>query len=638
MGLKSLVKQVFVNKNNMRYENELQSHQVPYGDWISTLERSFCASDEESPGQERAGDVLFICNPDGCKAEHAAQWAQMWFERFPEALVLYGDEDVKNGDGERSAPYFKPDWSPDLFDSMYYLGGLVAVRKSWLENCDKELFQDIWTKDAKDCRQKLIRRVVELAGGYEKGVGRRTILHIPRILFHGSSEESRLEWMGYDAPPAEQAKQEKPEGMLSIIIPSKDNPKLLRKCLEGILRVSAEPRYEIIVVDNGSEPEKREEIEAILRDIRQRKAPGFAKLLYHYDPMPFHFSRMCNLGVRKASGSLLLFLNDDVELVEPGCIRKMACMARRPYTGAVGLKLLYPREKGEDRIQHAGIVNLPMGPVHKLQFCQDREVYYFGWNRGRHNALAVTAACLMIEKRKFQEAGGFEEELAVAFNDVDLCYKLYEIGYENVCECDSYAFHDESYSRGDDESPEKLARLLAEREKLYGKHPGLDGSDGKACDPYYSVYLNREGLDTRIRPVYETAGNQLQQTQPEMTGLDGYRQDPCLQVRVESVIRRENSSVLTGWSVILGDNNACYEKKLLLQSGESGVFGIPLQGQYRPDLEENMPDQENVGLSGFWVEIEDGMLPEGCYQVGVAANRTVGRMKLVNWSNRMVEI
>jgi GT2 family glycosyltransferase len=445
-----------------------------------------------------------------------------------------------------------------LLETQFYLGSLVAVRKEWLERQSGWQTPEHQESAPGDCRQ-MVYRLAELAGGFEKGRGRNTILHIPRILFHCDREEDQKRWLCYEEHSAE----EHTARSLSVIIPSKDNPDLLEKCIRSVLNTASELQYEIVVVDNGSAAAEKRRIEALLERLRQSGMPGLGQLYYLYEPMEFNFSRMCNLGAERASGELLLFLNDDVELAAPESLRSMVRLAARPYTGAVGLKLLYPDDKAQGRIQHAGIVNLPMGPVHKLQFGRDEQVYYFGWNRGRHNALAVTAACLVVEKRKFQEVGGFDEALAVAFNDVDLCFRLYEQGYENVCECDSYAFHDESYSRGADESAEKLARLLAERRKLYERHPSLEGKD-----PYYSIYLNRQELDTCIRPAYETQGDFVQKVQKRQVSVDSgqkmqaYRQDNCLMVCVESVLETgdrfsgapgtapEKGLIITGWSVV----------------------------------------------------------------------------------------
>ncbi len=644
MGLKSLVKSVVVNKYNTAYEKELAARKCSYHAWIAGEEAGYA-----SVGETEAVEYLLAYNSEGHAAKPAEEWIAEAFARNPEAVLLYGDEDVWPQGGERTAPLFKPDWSPDLFEERFYFGGLVAVRKSWLSEHAPQLLKkweltDCGLSPREDC-QAVVTETVVLLGAYKKGAGRRRIHHIPRILFHSDSEEGRELWMEYEDGfkvnlPGTEGK------LVSVIIPSKDNPELLDQCIGSVIKCGAGVGYEIVVVDNGSAPDKRRQIEAVLHHYRQTAAKELKRILYHYDKMDFNFSRMCNLGAKKASGDLLLFLNDDVAFVQEGTLARLAALALRPGTGAVGLKLLYPAAEGEPvQIQHAGITNLPMGPVHKLQFCGE-ETCYLGRNKGRHNYLAVTAACLMVEKTKFNEIGGFAEELAVAFNDVDLCFSLYKAGYENVCECDYFAYHNESYSRGDDESSEKLQRLLSERAKLYRRHPELE-----AKDPYYPKYLNRDGLDTRIRPIYEQGKRAMQLV--DAGSISGFvlwdenqwteqlsrcREDACLMVRVESVMCKEEALRMTGWSVVLGDNNACYEKTLLLKGAEGGCFGLVLAGQYRPDLMENMPDQTNVGLCGYQVEWEDGILPAGQYQVGMMARNLVNGTGLINWSNRMVEV
>ena len=248
--------------------------------------------------------------------------------------------------------------------------------------------------------------------------------------------------------------------------------------------------------------------------------------------------------------------------------------------------------------------------------------------------LAVTAACLMVAREKYRKAGGFAEELSVAYNDVDLGFRLYELGYQNVCVNDMYAYHYESLSRGGDDTPEKMERLLRERCRLYERHPALEGED-----PYYSPHLNREGLDIAIRPAYLTARNTTQKVESRLGvfSLKGYRQDACLMVRVEICRNRK----VVGYGVVLGDNNACYEKVLLLkriQDGREDVYAIKLDGQYRPDLVENIPNQVNVGFSGFIVEMGKDVVPKGSYQLGMGARNRIANIKLVNWSNRMLEV
>lgn len=637
MKVRQLCKKVLASKYNMRYEKEVNTHTLSYSQWLDLQEEPEKEELEkeklEKEKLEREEFVIFkaSCGTVGEQAEFLIDRA---FREHPQAWLIYGDDDVLDDSGKRSCPYFKPDWSPDLLEECFYLGGLVAVRKQMFSH---ESWSGSEDTVVKPLDRAMIRRLLLENGGYERQDNRNKILHLPKVLFHYSQEAQRTAWMDYR--PKQQSFEAPFVEKLSVVIPSKDNPLLLETCIESIFRVAGNLAWELIVVDNGSSCENQEKIEAYLDKIRKQRQEKVCRVLYVYEKQEFNFSRMCNLGAAKAAGTCLFFLNDDVELVESGCLKEMAQKAMRPITGAVGLKLLYPEGKVSGaRIQHAGIVNLPMGPVHKLQFCEDGKDYYFGWNHRNHNALAVTAACLMVEKQKFRQAGGFDEGLKVAFNDVDLCYSLYEEGYENVCICDAYAFHDESYSRGNDEAEEKLKRLLEERKKLYCKHPALEGRD-----PYFAVQFSREGLDTRIRPAYEIAGNSLQRVEKsELIRIpakerETWRQDPCLMVRVEAV----NQNVITGWSVVLGDNNACYEKCLILipteeQAETALFFGMPVVGQYRPDLVENMPDQCRVGMSGFWVCTGEQAGLAGEYYIGILARNHVNGLKLYNRSNRTI--
>ena len=241
----------------------------------------------------------------------------------------------------------------------------------------------------------------------------------------------------------------------------------------------------------------------------------------------------------------------------------------------------------------------------------------------------------MVKTDRFAEAGRFSEELPVAFNDVDLCYTLGEQGYWNVCMNHVHAYHHESLSRGGDESEEKLARLRRECRKLYERHPGMEGKDR-----FYSIHLHRDGLDTKVRPAYETAKNRIQGAHIERYDGKEYRQDNCVLLRIESL----RDGILQGYCVVLGDDNTCYDKKLLLLGqDECPLWQISMDGQYRPDLAENMPDQKNVGLCGFWMKIsrEDfpaGKLAEGKYRVAVGVRNRVTDLRLMNNSNCYFEV
>lgn len=658
MDVKKLAKQILSQKENIRYRSLLAKYKGSYNDWLEEQKLLWQEENEKViPGMPEDGDCVFLCAARGVLTACARKSIVCYFKMHPEVQLLYGDEDVKGADGRVCYPDFKPDWSPDVLDGCFYFGSLVAMRREFFAGAAEAigtgpLLQTLKSNDylVADYPEyvKWMYRCVEMAGGYEKGSC--GIGHVAQILFHCESREEQLRYREEDPYLRERAgerqkaslkrvvEEQGPERpLVTVVIPSRDHPRLLEKCLNSVKDAVEGLKAEAIVVDNGSSPENKEETERMIGALSDEKI----RVAYLYQPMEFNFSQMCNMGAEAAEGRFLLFLNDDVELAVRGCVERMAALAARPYTGAVGMKLYYPESK---RIQHAGITNLPMGPVHKRQFLEDGAACEYTY-RGNVNYLAVTAACLMTECEKFWEVGGFAEELQVAFNDVDLCFWLYEAGYRNVCMNSCHAYHHESLSRGDDEAVEQLERLLEEREKLYKLHPGMEGKD-----PYYSIHLSREGLDTKIRPAYETAGNGVQEYDKflaERTLYD-YRRDECVMVRIEAVCPGE----VCGWTVVLGDNNACYSKELLLKRvsepfsqdadewyrGPNGVFVIPLREQYRPDLEENMPDQVNVALSGFHVRLKSNLLPPGRYRLGAAVKHRITGVGLANWSNRFMEI
>lgn len=659
MKVKQIVKNTLTARQNKLYERQLAAKRISYDAWIRRRE-----AERRLPSPEEQGNVELVYLCSGCghgrfDTEYKAV-CRDFFCRNPGILIAYGDEDVweeKGGaPGERMLPWFKPAWSPDLFDCSFYFGSLTVMSKElfdraravfgeapfrktgFTQGADNEVLYVDSSDTSAGLNDRFIQFMhicVELAGGYV--TGKNTIGHIPEIIFHCNDKtwmERFLPENGVNKDIKETIKEtiNEPEDapIVSIIIPSKDNPDILNKCIAGIIKTMGKPAegplpFEIIVVDNGSSINNKSQTAGLLSELGQK---GIA-VQYIYEEAEFNFSYMCNLGAANAKGAYLLFLNDDVELCTEDCIMRMAAMAGRDYTGAVGMKLYYPES---NRIQHAGITNLPMGPVHKLQFLEDNKCYYHGINEGMRNVTAVTAACLMVEKRKFDETGGFSEELRVAFNDVDLCFSLFERGYYNVCINDCYAYHHESLSRGDDEAPEKLNRLLAERDKLYQRHPMLEG-----IDPFYPEGLGRDGLDTRVRPEFETAGNFTQESrvQEKIKSLEGYRHDACLLFRVEWC----HEGIVQGYGVVLGDNNACYERELLLMdmSDEKRIYSVEIQSQYRPDLVENMTDQTNVGLCGFKVMLCGEALGGGSFRIGMAVRNRVTGTKIYYFGNRIIE-
>lgn len=607
MGIKSFLKQGMAYGLDKQYEKKCASRKILYKDWVASMEEA-----ESSSTGERVEAVFLSDAENGAWADDAKERAEAFLSAHPEVCVVYGDEDVETTPGQYENPWLKPCWSPDTYLWKDYLGEAVAVRKSFYEKAEEK------SRDG----------LLKAAGGFTKGC--QSIAHINGILFHRktdwftgetNSSMTREKTAGGQTDCRDAKKQGMP--YISVIIPSKDNAVVLKKCLDTLKKTAADISYEVLLVDNGSGEAVKKKIEEMTAD-----APD---ILYIYEPMEFNFSKMCNLGAERAEGSLLLFLNDDIEATHTGWLSDMAKLAERPHVGAVGCKLLYP---DTDKIQHAGITNLPMGPVHKLQFLRDNKCYYDNRNRGIRNVSAVTAACLMVRREVFEEAGGFCESMQVAFNDVDFCFTLLEKGYYNAVCNHIHLLHHESMSRGADESEEKLKRLHRERTMLYDRHPGLNGKD-----PFYHDWLNRTGLDTRIQPAYRSgreiadvqAAKEVAKESNEAYVLKNARKDRCLLVRIEAA----DASHISGYGVVLGSDNACFNGKLLLErkGRQPAVYELDFTEQYRQDLQENMPDQKNVALCGFHVNIAEP-LPEGEYRIGMLATDKISGSSLMNYSNR----
>ena len=559
--------------------------------------------------------------------------------------VIYTDEDeVNHNENVRMNPWFKPDYSPDTLLSYFYFGKLVAVQSRVLQKAAEQLCKRktvLSNEEQKNNKKLLYALFLEIC----KDLKREQVYHLKKVLYSSHC----ITYWGYEEEYKEirdyyrSLRGRKEVDGISIIIPSKDNPEVLKRCLKSIYYWTKDIVYEVIVVDNGSSNGNRTEIEKILA--------GYGAS-YFYKPMEFNFSRMCNMGAEHARYNMLLFLNDDCEVRSSKWLSHMADLAAVKTTGAVGAKLYYPESK---RIQHCGIYNIHLGPVHKLQFKEDIRSYYDRRNLGIRNVLAVTAACLMVRKIVFEKINGFDEKLQVAFNDVDLCYKLYKAGYDNVIDNEVHLWHHESLSRGSDESPAKLERLMKEKQKLYRKHPVLWEED-----PYYHPGLTTEILDTGYSFAYEYPKHkQLAVEHPvSIPSLPaGIREDACvapmveyagdlkgwfledsLVEKMEETMGTKKAAYLQGNVVVLGSDNACFEKKLLLRHDSTGAFyQVQPEWYYRPDVFTNLQDQKNAALSGFACLVNMSQMPAGRYEVGIMVRDKISRQYLLRVTARSIE-
>ena len=449
------------------------------------------------------GDFVGLLDHDDLLAPNALYEIAAALEEHPEADVIYTDEDKVTTDlTEHFQPHLKPDFNLDLLRSNNYICHFLVVRRSVVEKAGgfRREFDGAQDYD-------FVFRCVEQA---------REIVHVPEILYHWRTHKSSTADNPASKMYAFEAGRRAIEGnlertgtqgtvehtpdfgfyrvkypvqgepLVSIIIPNREEKETLEECVESIFSKTSYKNYEIIIVENNSSSNE------IFRYYKQLSEDPRIHLIRW--KKEFNYSAINNFGVRHAKGDYLLFLNNDVKIIDPDWLTEMLGICQRREVGAVGAKLIYP----DNTIQHAGcvvgmggiagnmFVNMPAertGYLHKASILQDMS--------------CVTAACMMMKKPVFQEAGGFTEELAVAFNDVDLCLKVRSHGHLIVYDPYVKLYHYESKSRGAEDSEEKVRRFQTEIE--YMRCHWLDIL--KKGDPYYNKNLSLTKWNYSLKPL-----------------------------------------------------------------------------------------------------------------------------------------
>jgi len=448
------------------------------------------------------GDFIALLDHDDLLTPNALYEAVQKINDNSACDMIYSDEDKTDEYGQKFFdPYFKADFSIDLLRANNYICHFLVLKNTLLNKAGR--FFDNRFDGAQD--YDLVLRCVEKADH---------VAHIPKILYHwrvhNNSTAASAESKPYTHIAGKKALEEhfkrlgieadvldgtrginntykikyklNGEPMVSIIIPNYEHIDDLKKCLESIQKTIGYANYEILIAENNSKDKATFDYYNYLDQY-----PYIHVLKY---PNEFNYSAINNWAIQQAKGDYIVLLNNDVEVISNNWVREMVSYCQRDDVGIVGAKLYYP----DETIQHAGVI-IGMGGVADHAFKDaSREIPgYFGRAVLVQDLSAVTAAFLMVKKSVFNSVDGFDENFAVAFNDVDLCLKIRKKGYLIIFDPDIEAYHYESKSRGYEDTPEKKKRFQHEHELFYskwGKH---------YIDPYYNVNLTLQKNDFSLK-------------------------------------------------------------------------------------------------------------------------------------------
>ena len=439
------------------------------------------------------GDFILFLDHDDELTPDALGEVSLYLVDHPETDFLYSDDDKIDTQGHRFAPQFKPDWSPELLLTYMYLSHICVVRRGIFEQVGG---LRVGFEGSQDYDFAL--RATEVS---------RQVAHLPLILYHWRAVQGSTALSGAAKPASFTAGQKalqkaferrrisgtvyQPEWAVkgkvgifehqfpdngpsvAIIIPTKNKVGLLQKCVSSLKKTTYQ-NYQIVIIDNESdEPQTITYLESLPHPILKIKNPSTG----------FSFAAINNRAVEQVKSDYILFLNNDTEVISPNWLSQMVGYAQFEKVGAVGAKLLYP----DQRIQHAGVIHgLHNGLVgHAFKLLPNWNFGYLSYTKVVRNYSAVTAACLLTPRQLFLDLGGFnEEEFAVAYNDVDYCYRLLEKQYRCVYCPSADLIHYEGVSRGFRDNPKER---VAYRQKYAQK-----------IDSYYSPHLSLDDEQFRI--------------------------------------------------------------------------------------------------------------------------------------------
>ena len=411
------------------------------------------------PSPEPSGEWVARLAPGDLLHEAALFEVADAVSRNLSAAVVYTDHDHVGPDGRFVDPHMKPDWNPDLLAGMDYFGVLTTYRA------------DLWEAHAGRAAS-----THDLATRATARLEADQVVHIPQVLagLRASGDKSHL------VPATRRVAHPLPDPppRVSVLIPTRDRGRMLERCLSSLREITDYPDVELIVVNHESTEVRAQ---AVLESLA-----GEANIQVINFSGPFNFAAMVNRAADAATGEVLVLLNNDTEVIEEGWLSELVAHVSRPEVGVVGALLTF----GNGTIQHGGVhpgMNGLMGHGHK--HLPGDHPGYFGRLLVAHEVAAVTGACLAIEMVTWKRLGGLDEEqLAVAYNDVDLCLKARAAGLRVIFTPHARMVHHESVSRGVDDDPARNSRLRREKSVMLDRWQEMLNTD-----PAYSPNLVLDG-------------------------------------------------------------------------------------------------------------------------------------------------
>jgi O-antigen biosynthesis protein len=409
----------------------------------------------------------------------------------PDAAVITTDEDRIGAGQRRHEPHFRPAPSPDRWLACDDTGRMMVVSREAAARAAREVSPGpAWLHE-------LALRLALDDGGEPNAA------HVPMLLSHVRDDGAEKAALSAEATarvlhrrePMARVESDRGvrrvrrahsgEATVEVIVCLRDRPELLFLCMDSLLTRTAYDRLAVTLVDNGSQEPATLDLLA-----RLGSRPGVTVIR---DERPFNFAALNNAAARRSGADMLVFLNNDTEVVDPRWVETLLEEARRPEVGAVAPLLLYP----DGTVQHAGAaLGLHGYAGHPFAgLSADADTPFGRTVEGTRNWLAVTAACMMVQRSKFEAVGGFDDRFVVAGNDVDLCLRLTAAGYRSLCVPHAVLAHDESRSRGAHIDPGDFVRSR----ESYGAFRTLG-------DPFYNPNLTLNRTDCSVRVPGEAAG------------------------------------------------------------------------------------------------------------------------------------